>query len=57
MGHLDRPDSNIWFKSRSVSTELYNDNWIRNIKNINNSTLMEEFVTLYAAMSSVNLSN
>jgi hypothetical protein len=41
-----------WFKNRSVSTELYKDNWIRNI---NNNTLLEEFVMLHAALSSHSL--
>jgi hypothetical protein len=46
-----------WFKGRSVCTELHNDSWIRNIKNIDNSTLLEEIVLLYTTLSSITLTN
>jgi hypothetical protein len=45
------------FKNRSVHTELHNHNWIYNIQKINSSLLLEEYVTLYMMLSSVNLSN
>jgi hypothetical protein len=44
------------YKTRTVYTELQNNNWIRNLKNINNSTQMEEFVLLFIALLEVQLS-
>jgi hypothetical protein len=43
------------FKNRSVHMELNNSNWIRNLGDINTPDLLEEFVTLHMAISTVNL--
>jgi hypothetical protein len=43
------------FKNRSVFTKLQNCNWIRNIREINTSMLMEEYVTLFMMLSTVTL--
>lgn len=44
-------------KRRMISTELQNFNWIRNIRNINTPILLEEFVMLHMALSSITLSD
>jgi hypothetical protein len=41
------------FKTRSMHTELHNDNWIRNLHDIHNTTQMEECTLLLMALSSV----
>lgn len=43
------------YKKRSVSTELHNQNWIRNLAPINNPTLLQEYVTLHNLLSTVTL--
>jgi hypothetical protein len=43
------------FKNRTVHKELHNSNWIRNLGVIGSPELLEEFVTLHMAISSVNL--
>jgi hypothetical protein len=45
------------YKKKSVSTELHNENWIKNFGNIQCPTLLEEFVQLYLAVSTVTLSD
>jgi hypothetical protein len=42
-------------KNRSVHKELFNGNWTRSIGLITSPALLEEFVTLHMAISSVNL--
>jgi hypothetical protein len=36
---------------------MQNHNWIRNIQEISNSLLLEEYVTLYMMLSTVNLTS
>jgi hypothetical protein len=45
------------FKSRSVSKELLNSNWIRNLGNVDSETLVEEFTMLFMALSNINLND
>jgi hypothetical protein len=45
------------FKNRCVHTELENHRWIRNIKEVNTPLLLEEFVLLYLALSTVTLTD
>jgi hypothetical protein len=44
-----------WYKTRNVQTELQDSRWIRNIGNINSTTLMEEYILLFLALSTVHL--
>jgi hypothetical protein len=44
-------------KHRSVHKELHNLNWIRNLKEINAVSLMEEFILLFMALADVELSD
>jgi hypothetical protein len=39
-----------------MAKELYNLNWIRNLKDINSTALLEEFLLLFMALSDVELS-
>jgi hypothetical protein len=43
------------FKRRNICTELRNYNWIKNTQNIQSSELMDEFVLLYMALSTIQL--
>jgi hypothetical protein len=45
------------FKNRTVHAELKNHNWTYNIHGVKSYFLLEELVTLYIMLSSVNLSN
>jgi hypothetical protein len=45
------------FKKTSAYTEINNNNWIRNLNNINSTSLIEEFILLFMALTEVNLSN
>jgi hypothetical protein len=45
------------FKRRSVSKELHNSNWIRNLFDINTSALIEEFTLLFMALTPAQLSD
>jgi hypothetical protein len=45
------------FKFRDVSTEVTNDNWIRNLKEVNTPIQLEEFTLLFMALSSVSLND
>jgi hypothetical protein len=44
------------FKKRSVFTELQNLNWIRNLQELDNTTVVEEFVLPFMALANVSLS-
>jgi hypothetical protein len=44
-------------KGRMVFTKLQNFNWIRNFRNINTPVLLEDFVMLHMALSSITLSD
>lgn len=44
------------FKRRKVCQELHNDNWIRNLQNIETPVLLQEFVLLFMALVDINLS-
>jgi hypothetical protein len=44
------------FKKRLVFKKLQRDNWIRSIGEISCPTLLDEFVLLYMALSSISLS-
>jgi hypothetical protein len=43
------------FKRRTVAKEMQNDNWIKNLGQINNSYLLNEYIMLYMALSSISL--
>jgi hypothetical protein len=43
------------FKRRNVAMEMQNNNWIKNIGEINNSALLDEYVLLHMALLSVTL--
>jgi hypothetical protein len=43
------------FKSRTVHKELYNMNWIKNLKQVNTEDLIEEFVLLFNTLSEIQL--
>jgi hypothetical protein len=45
------------YKRRNVNVELRNNNWIRNLRNINSADLSEEFTLLFLAISVVELSD
>jgi hypothetical protein len=45
------------FKNRSVAFELRSNNWIRSLTNMNTSELMQEYVILFTALSTVQLSD
>jgi hypothetical protein len=45
------------YKNITVHCELRNNNWIRSLQNINTPAQLDEFVLLFLAISSVNLSN
>lgn len=42
-------------KYHTVHKELSNSNWIRNLRNLNSETLIEEFVLLFATISDIQL--
>jgi hypothetical protein len=44
-------------KHRTVHKELHNLNWIRNLKDIKSTALMEEFILLFMALTGVELSD
>jgi hypothetical protein len=41
------------FKTRLVHTGMRNLNWIRNLRNINTSSLMEDYIMLHLNLSSI----
>jgi hypothetical protein len=41
------------FKYRTVHTELRSLNWIKNLRQVNMKTLMDEFILLFMALSEV----
>jgi hypothetical protein len=45
------------FKFRDVSTELINDNWIRNLHEVRTPIQLVEFILLFMALSSVSLND
>jgi hypothetical protein len=45
------------FKNRTVHCELHNNNWIRNLQNINTTTQLEEFTLLFMLVSRGVLTN
>lgn len=45
------------FKHRTVHKEMENLNWIRNLQDLNSQTLLDEFTLLYAALSTITLTN
>jgi hypothetical protein len=45
------------YKTRSVQTEISNQNWIRNLRDINSPTPIEEFTLLYMALVPIELSD
>jgi hypothetical protein len=45
------------FKKRTVPAELHNNNWIKNLGEINNPVVLEEYILLYLALSTVVLSD
>jgi hypothetical protein len=45
------------YKRRMVSAELHNLNWIRSIRGIENSIMLDEYIMLYMAMSFVSLND
>jgi hypothetical protein len=45
------------FKNRSVAIELRNKNWIRSLKEIPSADLLQEFVMLHLALSSIQLTD
>jgi hypothetical protein len=47
----------VRFKFRSVYAELQNDNWIRNLRVVNEPTQIEEFTLLVMALAEVTLNN
>lgn len=42
-------------KKRTVRQEIQNDNWIRNLQNIDNPVMLQEFVLLFMAISNITL--
>jgi hypothetical protein len=44
------------YKRRMVHKELQNFNWIRNLKQLNSKTLLEEFILLFPTISEIHLS-
>jgi hypothetical protein len=46
-----------WFKRRIVYHELNNDNWIKNLNDINTPALLDEFVMLFLVIFVVSLSD
>jgi hypothetical protein len=45
------------FKHRTVSIELHDWKWIRNLSDINTSAQLEEFVILHMAISTITLTD
>jgi hypothetical protein len=45
------------FKSRTLYDELRNNCWIRSLKEVNTPELIDEYVTLYLAISTISLSD
>jgi hypothetical protein len=45
------------FKKRSVSKELHNSNWIRNLQGIHTTEQLEEFTLLFMALEDINLND
>jgi hypothetical protein len=41
------------YKFRTVSKELSNMNWIRNLRQVNTEALMDEFILLFTALNDV----
>jgi hypothetical protein len=46
----------VRFKRRLVYTELQNDRWIKNLGPITTPSLLEEYIILFSALSTVTLS-
>lgn len=42
-------------QKRTVRQEIQNDNWIRNLQNIDNPVMLQEFVLLFMAISNITL--
>jgi hypothetical protein len=42
-------------KRRSVHTEMQQSNWIKNLRGINSPTLLQEYILLYMALSTMQL--
>jgi hypothetical protein len=45
------------FKTKSIATELHNQNWVRNIDPVNTLELLNEYVLLFIMLSSVTLTD
>jgi hypothetical protein len=45
----------VRFKFRSVHEELQNQNWIKNLKQVDSEELLGEFILLYQALSEIQL--
>jgi hypothetical protein len=43
------------FKSRTMYEELRNNSWIRSLKEVSTPELIDEYVTLYLAISTISL--
>jgi hypothetical protein len=58
---IGKPNGNIFqlahFKSRSVHDDLRNNRWIKNLGNIDSTSLIEEFTLLFMAPASVKLTD
>jgi hypothetical protein len=45
------------FKKRMVATELQDNNWIKNLGEINSTSALEEYILLYSALSTMALTD
>jgi hypothetical protein len=45
------------FKNRTIHAKLQNQSWIRNLKSIDSTTQVEEFVLLFMALEDVELND
>jgi hypothetical protein len=43
------------YKYCTISKEIHNLNWVRNLKQINSETLMDKFILLFSALNEVTL--
>jgi hypothetical protein len=44
-------------KNRIVFAELHNHSWIKNLREINSSIMLEEYIMLFIALSTVTLTD
>jgi hypothetical protein len=45
------------YRSKMVYRELQNSNWIRNIRQLNTETLLDEFVLLFSTLTEIQLND